>query len=825
MKLFEHLIRSIRSASAYNPEIQVAPVCILWPDPERQWESIIPMLQQNMPELCVLGDYAPERRMGPAIWLRCVLTSHLSPILLLQATPSDLSSLPRLADASPPPFPSPTEGGERGGGSCEEKMTLVFYLPGVSRQDLRAVETCPDHLKPLAELQYRGVIWSQISAKDWTILAWLKSEQGGLGLDVAQDKDTKNAMLMALPLLLDEDKSLLEGKRLDKDYFLSLLLGGDLVRNILLWLDEGEAFKASRDVHAWKAFVEVCKSKFGFNPMEDGVLKASAKLANHEGPWQSVWERFCEAPKRYPHIPSQIRKCQMPQIGLFTNEISAGGWPQWNEAQEKTLRRDLLSLSSMTARDAIKKLKLLENQHCGRRQLVWAELGESSLACALEHLTKMAAYSCENLNCASLEGILDAYQTSGWRVDDEVLRALSCIERTNDYEAVTAAIRAVYLPWLENGTSILQSLASDLSSLPQLADASHPLSPPPMREGKGGNGLIGEVILFIDGLRMDAGKRLAEQLEERGFTVSEKCYWNPLPSITATGKPGVSPVVEQIMGNENASDFEPSVKSTGQSLKGGYHLKKLLMDAGYQILDSKITGDIQGKAWCEFGNIDSEGHHRGWKLAKYLDFILSEIVERISGLFDAGWKRIQIVTDHGWLLLPGGLPKTELPTCLAECKWGRCASLKPGIQNDILTVPWYWNPNVEVALANGISCFKSGLDYAHGGLSLQECSVPCYIVESKTATISHIDITDVKWRGLRCDVAVDGEYCGLNVDIRTHAGDVGTSVVMGIKPFKSSGKASVVVEDDGLEGTLAVILVIDNAGNIMAQVDTVIGGK
>lgn len=800
MKLFEHLIRSIRSASAYNPEIQVAPVCILWPDPERHWENIIPKLQQNMPELCVLGDYAPERRMGPAIWLRCVLTSGPIP---------------------PAPFPVGA-GGEVSG---EEKITLVFYLPGVSRQDLRAVETCPDHLKPLAELQYRGVIWSQISAKDWTILAWLKSEQGGLGLDVAQDKDTKNAMLLALPLLLDEDKSLLEGKRLDKDYFLTLLLGGDLVRDILLWLDEGEAFKASRDVHAWKAFVEVCKSKFGFNPMEDGVLKASAKLANHEGPWQSVWERFCEAPKRYPHIPSQIRKCQMPQIGLFTNEISAGGWPQWNEAQEKTLRRDLLSLSSMTARDAIKKLKLLENQHCGRRQLVWAELGESSLACALEHLAKMAAYSCENLNGASLDGILDTYQTSGWRVDDEVLQALSCIESADDYDAVTAAIRAVYLPWLENGTSILQSLASDLSSLPRLANASPPLSPPPMREGKGGDVLEEGVILFVDGLRMDAGKRLAEQLEKRGFTVSERCYWNPLPSITATGKPAVSPIAEQIMGDENATDFEPSVRSTGQSLKGGYHLKKQLMDAGYQILDSKNTGDIQGKAWCEFGNIDSEGHHRGWELAKYLNFILSEIIERISGLFDAGWKRIQIVTDHGWLLLPGGLPKTELPTCLTECKWGRCASLKPGIQNDILTVPWYWNPNVEVALANGISCFKSGLDYAHGGLSLQECSVPCYIVESKTATISHIDITDVKWRGLRCDVAVDGEYCGLNVDIRTHAGDVGTSVVMGIKPFKSSGKASVVVEDDGLEGTLAVILVIDNAGNIMAQVDTVIGEK
>ena len=65
----------------------------------------------------------------------------------------------------------------------------VLYLPGYSRQDLRAVESCPEPIKLLAELQYRGVIWSQINAKDWTILAYLKSEQGGLGLDVALDNE------------------------------------------------------------------------------------------------------------------------------------------------------------------------------------------------------------------------------------------------------------------------------------------------------------------------------------------------------------------------------------------------------------------------------------------------------------------------------------------------------------------------------------------------------------------------------------------------------------------------------------------------------------
>jgi len=65
------LIENIRSASIYNPEVQVAPACILWSDRDRQWEGIIPRIQIELPELFVLGEYDIEKRTGPAIWLRC----------------------------------------------------------------------------------------------------------------------------------------------------------------------------------------------------------------------------------------------------------------------------------------------------------------------------------------------------------------------------------------------------------------------------------------------------------------------------------------------------------------------------------------------------------------------------------------------------------------------------------------------------------------------------------------------------------------------------------------------------------------------------------
>ena len=61
------------------------------------------------------------------------------------------------------------------------------------------------------------------------------------------------------------------------------------------------------------------------------------------------------------------------------------------------------------------------------------------------------------------------------------------------------------------------------------------------------------------------------------------------------------------------------------------------------------------------------------------------MVSRIGALLKAGWSEVVVVTDHGWLLVPGGLPKVELKSFLAEHRWGRCATLKSGAQTNALT--------------------------------------------------------------------------------------------------------------------------------------------
>lgn len=779
--IIDKLVTIIRQATKFNPEVQAAPACILWPDRDRQWEAVIPRLQGVLPELLALGDYNPEKREGPAIWLRCVIAGKD------EAIPLDQDHIP------------------------------IFYLPGISRQDLRAVESCPDHLKPLAELQYRGVIWSQINAKDWTILSFLKSDQGGLGLDVAQDNDAKSAMQLALYRLLDEDGDLLKGKRLDKDYFNTLLTGGDPVRDLLQWLDLEESFRATRNENEWKAFVEICKSQLAFNPEKDGVLVGAVRLAVHEGPWQTVWDRFCEAPKRYPNIPAQIRKCKAPSDNIFWHAAdgSFDGWPQWNADQEKNLRTDLQMLANVPSHVAREKIIEMDKRHGHRRHMVWAEIGEAALAQAMAPLALLAEHTKSGLVAGTLQDVATGYCNTGWQADHAVLQALSRARTTQDIEAVATVIRAVYLPWLEESARYLQKMVQ-IDGYPggTVASKKHPTY------------IEKECILFVDGLRFDTAKRLVSLISQQGCEAEEKPSWASLPSVTATGKPAVTPIGIQISGRDTSADFEPCVDETGQSLKSGYHLKKLIMDAGWTILDRADNGDGQGNAWCEFGDIDHEGHDRGWKLAKHIDVLLREVSDRIMELLSAGWQRVRVVTDHGWLLLPGGLPKIELPSALTDNKWGRCAAIKAGASTEEKLYPWFWNPNLHVALADGISCFRKGQEYAHGGLSFQECLTLELAVtkSSPSGEAAIIEFTDVVWRGLRCTIAVDGQFSGLSMDVRQQPGDAASSVVLSTKVLKENGTASVVVENEVLEGTEATIVLLGAHGELVAQADTVIGG-
>ena len=70
--------------------------------------------------------------------------------------------------------------------------------------------------------------------------------------------------------------------------------------------------------------------------------------------------------------------------------------------------------------------------------------------------------------------------------------------------------------------------------------------------------------------------------------------------------------------------------------------------------------------------MDKTGHAEGIGLARRIpELIGDQLVQRIESLLAAGWQEVRVVTDHGWLLLPGGLPKSDLPKYLTATRWRR----------------------------------------------------------------------------------------------------------------------------------------------------------
>lgn len=774
MTVAELLIEEIRSDANYNSNVEVAPACILWPDGDKQFEPIIPRLLQEMPELCVLEQYAPEQRSGPAIWLRMVIADKV-----------DDTKIPA-------------------------GKTPIIYLPGVRRQDLRAVDECPDSLKPLAELQYRGSIWSQVNNKDWTILAFLSSKQGGIGLDVAQNSATKNSLRPALYRVLDERLDLLEGKHLDKDYFNGLLSGGDPIKNLLLWINDPETFKGDCDTNSWSGFIEICKSQFKFDPSSEGEIQAAYYLAEQAAPWDAVWERYAEAPRRYAHIPSQIRKSEPPKpTGLFDESF---GWPQWNERKEAELLKELNSVTDKDEETARKLVIRANKEHEERRQLVWAELGMSPMALAVEHLAELAELTSESLAGGTAEDMATVYINRGWQADNAVMNALACVTNEPELQAVSTAIHALYESWSEQAALNLQSevVQNGYPGGDYQSATAQEFEP-------------GTCVFFVDALRFDLGQRLVTKLEELGYGVQVSQNWSTLPSVTASAKAAVSPVRHLLRGEDVNEDFYPNIVAS-QKQAATYNLSKLIEDNGWQQLTKTDFGDPTGLGWCETGEIDKKGHQLGWKLARTIDGILLEIVDQVKQLLDTGWKKIEIVTDHGFVLLPGGLPESKLPSSLAVNKWGRCAAMKPGANTDEQLYPWFWNPTQSFALASGISAYKKR-HYTHGGLSVHECVTIGLTVSGGGSSDSAVRIKSVTWKQLRCSVEIDELMDGIQLDIRTHAGNASTSEASNIKSFKEKLTCSVIVEDEDLFGEKLFVVVVDADGNAIAQQETVVGGN
>ena len=766
--VLERLISSLRARGALA-DGQVPPVAILWTDPKREWLPLVDLLLEHVEECLVLGRYQPARRTGPAVWVRCVVDRTVDG--------------PRLPRDRPP----------------------IVYLPGVARQDLRAAEECPDRWKPLVELLYRGALWHHPDGGDWTVNAFLTSRRT-VDLDLAGDRATADALQRALPEVALAPVAQLAGRHLAADDF-DRLLAGDVVRDLLRWMGDPDAARARMGVNGWDAFCARCREELDFDPAREADVVAGARLAAGGGAWAAVWERFAEAPDRYGDIAGLLRRSR-PSGGLrFDRER----WPDLNEEDEAAVRRALGALPGLQHGPACDAVVDLERQHGGRRDSVWARLGLAPMAQVLGPLASLATAARRALGGSEPADVASAYREHGWQADRGAWEAVARAP-VADEGCVAAAVRRLLEPWLEDSARAFQA-ALARSPLPGAG------AQPVVEADEDG------CILFTDGLRFDLALCVAERLAGRGFRVDLRHRWAALPTVTATAKPAVTPVAEEIEGDVLGPTFGARMHGSRKPADAS-SLRSAMQARGYQILGGggqDVPRSHPARGWLETGQFDRLGHDLGpARLARQLDTEVERLAERIARLLDVGWTTVRVVTDHGWLLLPGGLPKVDLPKHLTASRWARCAVIAGEAAPEVPRTPWHWNPTQWFATAPGSACFNRSAEYAHGGLSIQECLVPDLVVTRAGEETAVATITSLTWRGLRCVVGAEVRGGRAVADLRLERPS-GESVAAMPKPIDADGAASLVLAGDEHEAAALVLVLLDEAGRVLAQRPTRVG--
>jgi hypothetical protein len=664
-------------------------------------------------------------------------------------------------------------------------------------------------LQPLVELLYRGVAWHHRNGNDWTIEAFLVSEApAGVGLDIAQDRATRDAMLRTVPVLMQAPLARLRGRRLTAADFDTLHLPDPIV-TLLDWLDGGDAVRSALAPEVWESFRSRCRDGFDCDPERDNPASLVARLTDPSHVWDAVWQRFVVAPPRYMGIVAHLQALGRGDATMFADPAR---FPARNDQDEAAVRAALASVPTLSLTEARKRVRDLEVEHGRRRTWPWAGMGRATMAAVLAPLHALVeATAAVGADAMSAAQMASWYATAGYRADLAALEAMR-VSPAADRAVVGAAVRALYLPWVEPVATAFQG---HVGANPKATLV--PSDTPAPTEG--------QCLLFVDGLRYDVATLVRDELVATGNAVTVTHRMAPYPTVTATAKPMAAGLSADLGESAVGDGFMPRLQATSQEATSP-RLHALFAARGIEVLTEVwAPSKAEARGWLETGTIDKRGHEGGVDLVVHLEAEVAHAVQVIGELLTAGWRSVRVVTDHGWLLMPGGLPHVAVPKVVVSEKWARSALPEEGAVIEApqaMVVPWHWNPLVGIATPKGAGSFLPNVAYAHGGLSPQECVVPDLVVTTVSGA-GRVTIDELVWHRLSCRVTVSAGGQTAFVQLRKVWRDASTMIGESSRPVGATGLVRIPVSDEH-EGQAATVVVIDGEGNVLARAATTVGG-
>ena len=367
----------------------------------------------------------------------------------------------------------------------------------------------------------------------------------------------------------------------------------------------------------------------------------------------------------------------------------------------------------------------------------WRELARLSGACyELLAAAPQGAW-------ASPQAALDWYVSDGWRVDragEEILRTLEAKDPA--LIALLTPLRAAYRAQWEQ-----QLMAwSEVWSAAGCPEPPYPTA---------GERLISflearrpTAIIAIDALRYDLGQELARLInaQESAARATVLPARAPLPSITALGMGMSLPIAAadlvatcadghwtlRIQGQE--ADLSLAAARRAWWTSHGHVATDALLTVS-DVLNQDVPRPAKGRPRLVVADhtLDDQGHDGELEVAGSAG-TLRRYVQLIQRLRDAGWLRIAIVTDHGYIHWTSQYDqRVSPPAGETVYRTRRACAYRAGaaVAGASVAAPGGQHP---VAVPSGAACFIAygGRGYYHGGASLQEWVIPMIAIDWPT---------------------------------------------------------------------------------------------
>ncbi len=455
-------------------------------------------------------------------------------------------------------------------------------------------------------------------------------------------------------------------------------------------------------------------------------------------------------------LPDRVLEAdRMLNLGSFMGSATLDQGPFLSHAAESAVFAALCTkLAAKRGRDLLDALVPLYPVLERHAQGFWGDGQEKPLAKAiawgelarLSEAVKMLLDAAPTKPWSRPSDAVEWYVKQGWRVEqagDNILRHLSR-PTTELLNLITPLRDTYYNHWEQYMIDWSDIWNSAGCPLPELSGR------PLMSQGRWlkdqlkASGKGPTAVIIIDALRYDVGVAMQELVNKQEGI--ERAQVSPartsLPTITALGMGMALPIDEEELQAEIVSGkwvlhqrgqpLNLSIAENRREWLKTYY--KLSPDAIIPLSDA-LAGRIpepQGKRPYLFlydALIDKLGHDEELKPLG-TEEIQEQYVTTIEQLRDTGWKRVLIVTDHGFIHWSGNIERKvqPLPGALYSSRRAMVYQADTKLEGPQRPVP---GGTLKVAVPNGASCFRTygGLSFFHGGASLQEWIVPCIAIE------------------------------------------------------------------------------------------------